>query len=102
MAVVLAEIELNKRDGQLFVDKYLYNNSYPDHSEESYYRIWKETVPFDEWAEVAPEYEWEELVNNTALDISWFKKDKIKNSLRKESHVRYRTDEELDDIMNDF
>ena len=69
MAVALAEIKLNERDGQLFVDKYSYNNSYPDHSEESYYRIWKETVPFDEW---------EELVNNTALDISWFKKDKIK------------------------
>lgn len=37
MAVVLAEIELNERDGQLYVDKYLYNNSYPDYSEESYY-----------------------------------------------------------------
>ena len=31
MAVVLAEIELNENDGQLLVDKYLYNNSYPDH-----------------------------------------------------------------------
>ena len=30
MAVVLAEIELNERDGQLLVDKYLYNNSYPN------------------------------------------------------------------------
>ena len=27
MAVVLSGIELNERDGQLFVDKYLYNNS---------------------------------------------------------------------------
>lgn len=46
--------------------------------------------------------EWEELVNNTALDISKIKKEKVKCSLKEERHVRYRTDEELDHIMNDF
>lgn len=98
MAIVLAEIQLNERDGQLIVDKYLYNNSFPEYN----YRLWKETIPFDEWAKDAPEYEWEELVNNTALDISKIKKEKVKNSLKEEPHVRYRTDEELDHIMNDF
>ena len=33
--------------------------------------------------------------------ISKIKKEK-KNSLKEEPHVRYRTDEELDHIMNDF
>ena len=28
--------------------------------------------------------------------------EKVKNSLKEERHVRYRTDEELDHIMNDF
>ena len=102
MSIVLAEIQLNEHDGQLIVDKYLYNNSFPEYNEESYYRLWKETIPFDEWAEDAPEYEWEELVNNTALDISKIKKEKVKNSLKEEPHVRYRTDEELNHIMNDF
>ena len=31
MAIVLAEIQLNERDGQLIVDKYLYNNSFPEY-----------------------------------------------------------------------
>ena len=54
MAIVLAEIQLNERDGQLIVDKYLYNNSFPEYNEESYYRLWKESIPFDEWAEDSP------------------------------------------------
>ena len=86
MAIVLAEIQLNECDGQLIVDKYLYNNSFPEYNEESNYRLWKETIPFDEWAEDAPEHEWEELVNNTALDISKIKKEKVKNSLKEEPH----------------
>ena len=85
MAVVLAEIELNERDGQLVIDKYLYNNSYPDYSEESYYRLWRETVPFEEWAEDAPSFEWEELVNNTEIDITELKEEKIKETKLKES-----------------
>ena len=85
MAVVLAEIELNERDGQLLVDKYLYNNSYPDYTEDSYYRLWRETVPFEKWAEDAPSFEWEELVNNTELDITELKEEKIKEAKIKES-----------------
>ena len=80
MAVVLAVIELNERDGQLLVDKYLYNNSYPDYSEDSYYRLWRETVPFEEGAEDAPSFEWEELVNNTEFDITELKEEKIKEA----------------------
>ena len=108
MAVVLAEIELNERDGQLLVDKYLYNNSYPDYSEESYYRLWKETVPFEEWAEDAPSFEWEELVNNTQLDITELKEEKIKEakikeSERREEHSRpHRTPEEIDELLNNI
>lgn len=88
MAVVLAKIELNERDGQLLVDKYLYNNSYPNYSEESYYRLWKETVPFEEWAEDAPSFEWEELVNNTEFDITELKEEKIKEAKIKESKIQ--------------
>lgn len=87
MAVVLAVIELNERDGQLLVDKYLYNNSYPDYSEDSYYRLWRETVPFEEWAEDAPSFEWEELVNNTEFDITELKEEKIKEAKIKESEI---------------
>ena len=106
MAVVLSGIELNERDGQLFVDKYLYNNSYPNYdTEESYYSIWKETVPFEEWAEDAPSFEWEELVNNTQLDITELKEEKIKEAKIKESEIEensivHRTPEEMDELWN--
>ena len=105
MAVVLAEIELNERDGQLVIDKYLYNNSYPDYSEESYYRLWRETVPFEEWAEDAPSFEWEELVNNTEIDITELKEEKIKETKLKESKREeysrpHRTPEEEDELWN--
>ena len=108
MAVVLAEIELNERDGQFLVEKYLYNNSYPDYSEESYYRLWKETVPFEEWAEDAPSFEWEGLVNNTQLDITELKEEKIKEAKIKESERReenprpHRTSEEIDELLNNI
>ena len=107
MAVVLAEIELNERDGQLVIDKYLYNNSYPDYSEESYYRLWRETVPFEEWAEDAPSFEWEELVNNTQLDITELKEEKIKETKLKESKREeysrpHRTPEEIDELLNNI
>ena len=65
---------------KLIVDKYLYNNSFPEYNEESYYRLWKETIPFDEWAEDAPSFEWEELVNNTEIDITELKEEKIKEA----------------------
>ena len=100
MAVVLAEIELNERDGQLLVDKYLYNNSYPDYSEDSYYRLWRETVPFEEWAEDAPSFEWEELANNTEFDITDLKEEKIKESEREENSIVHRTPEEMDELWN--
>ena len=105
MAVVLAEIELNERDGQLLVDKYLYNNSYPDYTEDSYYRLWRETVPFEEWAEDAPSFEWEELVNNTEFDITELKEEKIKEAKIKESEIEensivHRTPEEMDELWN--
>ena len=70
MAIVLAEIQLSECDGQLIVDKYLYNNSFPEYNEESNYRLWKEAIPFDEWAKDAPEYEWEELVNKRRTSCS--------------------------------
>ena len=105
MAIVLAEIQLNERDGQLFVDKYLYNNSYPDYSEDSYYRLWRETVSFEEWAEDAPSFEWEELVNNTEFDITELKEEKIKEAKIKESEIEensivHRTPEEMDELWN--
>lgn len=79
MSVQILSIELNERDGKLFVDSSYYNNSYPDYSEESYYPTWGDSRPFEEWAEQARDFEWEELVNNTSQDISELQAKKIED-----------------------
>lgn len=83
MSVQILSIELNERDGKLFVDSSYYNNSYPDYSEESYYPTWGDSKPFEEWAEQACYFEWEELVNNTSHDISELQAKKIKDEKEK-------------------
>lgn len=84
MSVQILSIELNERDGKLFVDSSYYNNSYPDYSEESYYPTWGDSKPFEEWAEQACYFEWEELVNNTSHDISELQAKKIKDGKEKD------------------